>query len=76
MLGPSISHPVCSISSIRKKEAPRFLLPTDFDLTQKVRRSNAILPNVYAGFAQFSQLQLTSIGLMLSSLAPLTMARL
>ena len=38
-------------------------MPTDFDLTQKVRRSNAILPNVYAGFAQFSQLQLTSIGL-------------
>ena len=53
---------LCNIK-YTKKEAPRFLLPTDFNLTQKVRRSNAILPNVYAGFAQFSQLQLTSIGL-------------
>ena len=39
-------------------------MPTDFDLTQKVRRSKAILPNVYRCVTQLGQSQLTSIGLM------------
>ena len=37
-------------------------MPTDFDLTQKVRRSKAILPNVYRCVTQLGQPQLTSIG--------------
>ena len=52
---------LCNIK-YTKKEAPRFLLPTDFNLTQKVRRSNAILPNVYRCVTQLGQPQLTSIG--------------
>ena len=37
-------------------------LPTDFDLTPKVRRSRSDLPNVYEGVALFRKLQLTNIG--------------
>lgn len=41
-------------------------LPTDFDLTPKVRRSRSDLPNVYEGVALFWKLQLTNIGLKIS----------